>query len=71
MPKRKEDRAMENDDETPRSKKPKGASVSGNELKRAEGKTPVNTATQKDDEGNEFWEASHLRLGPRARLTLC
>ncbi|KAK5138028.1 hypothetical protein LTR08_005825 [Meristemomyces frigidus] len=65
MPKRKEDYASDHGSiDAPVSKKRKGAGAGGNEVKRAQGKTPVSTATQKDDEGNEFWEASHYARPP-------
>ena len=45
MPKRKEEYAPDSAEDTHASKKRKSVGPGGNDLKRAEGKTPVNTAT--------------------------
>lgn len=61
MPKRTRDYESDNGfvEDAPKSKK---AGSLGNESKRAEGKKPVSTQVQKDDDGNEYWEVCALAV---------
>lgn len=49
-------------EDAPKSKRTKNTAA--NELKQKDGKATVSTATQKDDEGNSYWEVSTASCTP-------